>query len=41
MLKRAFIAVVDYILSGGSIVLKARAMEYDVSNINNIIRWDV
>lgn len=41
MLKRAFVAAIDYILSGGAIILKAKAMEHEVSNINNIIRWDV
>jgi hypothetical protein len=40
MLKKAFVAAVDYILSGGSIVLKAKEMEHEMSNINNIIRWD-
>lgn len=41
MLRKAFISAVDYILFGGSIMLKAKAMEHEMSNINNIIRWNV
>ena len=41
MFKKSFGAAMNYIISGGSIILKAKAMEHNISNINNIIRWDV
>lgn len=40
MFKKVIFPVVNYIITGGVILLKTKAIEQDIYNLNNIKPWD-
>lgn len=40
MFKKVILPVVNYIITGGVILLKTKAIEQDICNLNNIKPWD-
>ena len=41
MFKKIIISVVKYIISGGAIALKAKAIQQDIYNLDNFYTWDI
>jgi hypothetical protein len=40
MFKKVIMPVVNYLMTGGIILLKTKAIEQDIYNLNNIKPWD-
>ena len=40
MFKKIIAPVVNYIMTGGIILLKTKAIEQDIYSLNNITPWD-
>lgn len=41
MFKKILMSTVNYIISGGAIMLKAQAIQQDIYNLDNIKPWEL
>lgn len=41
MLKKIIISAIKYIISGGAIALKAKAIQQDIYKLDNFHTWDI
>lgn len=41
MFKKIIISIVKYIISGGAVALKAKAIQQDIYKLDNFYTWDI
>ena len=41
MLKKMIVSAIRYILFGGAVLIKIKAIEQDIYNLNNIKPWEL